>query len=166
VDRIRIVGILHESSDGGLNERYHVKCSSSQERLIMRIGQLAQQANVSASAVRYYERIGFLPAPSRVNGRREYSADALARLAIVLHARGMGFTIAETGRLLAVFPTATPSARWKSLAAAKLEEMDALIAHAKAIKTTLQLISKCRCESWDECGAAVLARAHGRTVRV
>jgi MerR family redox-sensitive transcriptional activator SoxR len=125
----------------------------------MRIGELAEQANVSTSAVRYYEKVGLLPAPRRVSGRREYADDALARLAIVLHARKLGFSIAETGRLVAVFPPSTPSARWKTLAAAKLVEIDAIIAHAKAMRTTLELISECRCESWDQCGKALISGA-------
>ncbi len=124
----------------------------------MRIGELAERAKVSASAVRYYEKVGLLPAPRRVNGRREYAADALARLAIVLHARQLGFSIAETGRLVSVFQPSTPSARWKTLAAAKLVEVDAIIERAKAMRTTLQLISNCRCESWDECGRALMRR--------
>jgi len=128
----------------------------------MRIGELAERANVSASAVRYYEKVGLLPAPARINGRREYAGDALARLAIVLHARNMGFSIAETSRLVAVFPPATPSVRWKSLAAAKLKEMDALIAHATAMKATLQLISTCQCDSWDQCGTALMAEMSKR----
>ena len=123
----------------------------------MRIGELAARANVSTSAVRYYERVGLLPAPARINGRREYAVDALARLAVVLHARAIGFSIAETGRLIAVFPPGTPSSRWKSLAAAKLAEVDAMIAHAVAMKATLRLIAKCRCESWDQCGTALLS---------
>src|SRR5205823_4908709 len=118
----------------------------------MRIGELAEAANVSTSAVRYYEKVGLLTAPSRISGRRDYAPDAIARLTVILHARKMGFTIAETGRLVAVFPPATPSARWKTIAAAKMKEMDDLIAHATQLKATLQLISTCRCESWDQCG--------------
>ena len=127
----------------------------------MRIGELAARANVSTSAVRYYERVGLLPAPARINGRRDYAVDALARLAVVLHARAIGFSIAETGRLISVFPPGTPSARWKSLAAAKLVEVDAMIAHAQAMKATLGLIAKCRCESWDQCGTALLGARRG-----
>jgi MerR family redox-sensitive transcriptional activator SoxR len=128
------------------------------ERPSMRIGELAERANESTSAVRYYEKVGLLPAPRRVSGRREYSDDALARLAIVLHARNLGFSIAETSRLVSVFPPSTPSARWKTLATAKLVEVDAIIAHAKAMRTTLELISTCRCETWDECGRALMRR--------
>ena len=124
----------------------------------MKIGELAKRANVTTSAVRYYEKVGLLPAPRRVSGRREYADDALARLAIVLHARRLGFSIAETGRLVSVFPPSTPSARWKKLASAKLIEVDAIIARAEAMRSTLELISACRCESWDECGRALMQR--------
>jgi MerR family redox-sensitive transcriptional activator SoxR len=125
----------------------------------MRIGELADRAKVSTSAVRYYEKVGLLPAPRRINGRRDYADDSLARLAIVLHARRLGFSIAETGRLVAVFPPSTPSARWKTLAAAKLVEVDAVIAHAMVMRTTLERISHCDCESWDQCGRALMRRA-------
>ena len=124
----------------------------------MRIGELAARANVSASAVRYYEQVGLLPAPRRVSGRREYAADALARLAIVRHARSLGFTIAETARLVSLFPPSIPSARWKTLATAKLVEVDAMIERAKAMRTTLERISNCPCESWEQCGRALMRR--------
>ncbi len=122
----------------------------------MGIGELARRVGVAPSAVRYYERAGLLPAPARTNGRRVYADDAVSRLAVILHARAIGFSIAETQRLVGAFPPAAPSARWKALAAAKLEEMDALIARAQAMKTMLQLISRCRCESWEECGERLI----------
>jgi len=124
----------------------------------MRIGELARRAGVAPSAVRYYERAGLLPPPARTNGRRVYAADALSRLAVVLHARAIGFSIAETRRLVGTFPTGAPSARWKALAAAKLDAMDALIGRARAMKSMLQLISSCRCKSWGECGERLLAK--------
>ncbi len=124
----------------------------------MTIGELARRAGVAPSAVRHYERAGLLPAPGRTNGRRVYAGDALSRLAVVLHARRIGFSIAETWRLVGTFPPAAPSARWKALAAAKLDEMDVLIARARAMKAMLQLISRCRCTSWEQCGERLLAR--------
>jgi|SRR5689334_8804268 MerR family redox-sensitive transcriptional activator SoxR len=124
----------------------------------MKIGELARRAGVAPSAVRYYERAGLLPAPARVSGRRVYAPDALPRLAVIRHARRIGFTIAETRRLVTVFPPASPSVRWKALAAAKLESLDALIAHARAMQEMLRLVSRCRCTSWDDCGDRLLAR--------
>ena len=129
----------------------------------MTIGELARRAGVAPSALRYYERVGLLPVPARANGRRVYAADALSRLAVILHARNIGFSISETRQLVSMFPPASPAVRWKALAAAKLEAMDALIAHAQAMKTMLQLISRCRCDSWEECGNGLLAKLRVRT---
>jgi MerR family redox-sensitive transcriptional activator SoxR len=112
----------------------------------VKIGELARRAGVSPSAVRYYERAGLLPAPRRTNNQRVYAADGLPRLAVILHARRIGVRISETRRLVTLFPPAGPSARWKALAAAKLDELDAIVARAEAMRTMLQLISRCRCD--------------------
>jgi MerR family redox-sensitive transcriptional activator SoxR len=127
----------------------------------MRIGELAKRAGVSSSAIRYYERVGLIAPPPRVSGRRSYPADALARLAVVRHARALGFSIAETGRLLATFPRAAPAERWKALAEVKLRALDTMIAHAQATRRMLEAISNCRCDGWEECGTALLPRLQG-----
>lgn len=129
----------------------------------MSIGELSRRAGISASAVRYYERVGLLPAPARINGRRVYADDALPRLAVILHARHIGFSISEARQLVSGFPPSSPSVRWKALAAAKLDEMDALIAHAQAMKAMLQVISLCPCESWEQCGDGLMGRLEART---
>jgi MerR family regulatory protein len=36
---------------------------------LLTIGELARRAGVSASALRYYEELGLLPAPARISGR-------------------------------------------------------------------------------------------------
>ena len=62
----------------------------------MTIGSLARKAGVRPSAVRYYERMGLLPAPLRRSGRRDYDPDAVAQLAVVRFALSTGFTLRET----------------------------------------------------------------------
>jgi len=124
----------------------------------MRIGE-AGAARRRSTVGRALLRAGRTAAPSGTHQRRRvYAADALSRLAVVLHARAIGFSIAETRRLVGTFPTGAPSARWKALAAAKLDAMDALIGRARAMKSMLQLISSCRCKSWGECGERLLAK--------
>jgi hypothetical protein len=45
------------------------------------IGELAQATNTKAEAIRYYERIGLLPAPPRTAGNyRDYSPANVSRL--------------------------------------------------------------------------------------
>jgi MerR-like DNA binding protein len=41
------------------------------------IGDVAREAGVSASRIRYYESIGILPAAERLSGKRRYRADAV-----------------------------------------------------------------------------------------
>ena len=45
------------------------------------IGEVARRTNVRASAIRYYERVGSLPEPVRVHGRRSYEQEVIGQLA-------------------------------------------------------------------------------------
>jgi arsenate reductase len=66
----------------------------------MRIAELAQRAGVAASAVRWYEGQGVLPAPARrANGYRDYADIDLARLRLVLALRRLGLAPEDAGRL-------------------------------------------------------------------
>ncbi len=51
------------------------------------IGQIAQRAGIQTSAIRYYESIGLLPSPKRVNKRRYYDLSVLRRLGLIQLAR-------------------------------------------------------------------------------
>jgi MerR family redox-sensitive transcriptional activator SoxR len=126
----------------------------------MTIGTLAKQVGLRASAVRYYERLGLIPAPLRQSGRRDYGPDALSHLAVVRFARDCGFTLAETRQLVRGFDRrVAASARWATLAQGKLREMDTLIERATTMKALLRRISQCRCDTLEECGRK-LSRAN------
>lgn len=116
------------------------------------IGEVARQAGMRPSALRYYEAAGLLPRPRRVSGRRRYDPDVLQRLAVVRVAQQAGFTIAELRTLLHGFGDAVrPAERWRRLAERKLPELDALIARAEGMKRLLQLGLACGCVGWDDC---------------
>lgn len=116
------------------------------------IGEVAQQAGVQPSALRYYESIGILPAPERVNGRRRYDAEILQRLAVIQLAQQAGFTLAEIGTLFEGFEDgATPSSRWRALAEQKLPEVEEQIARAQAMKRFLKEGLRCGCLMLEEC---------------
>ena len=61
----------------------------------MKIGELAGRSGLNASAIRYYERRGLLPAPHRAGGQRRYAAEALDRVLLIRFASEMGFTLSE-----------------------------------------------------------------------
>jgi len=68
-----------------------------------KIGELATAAGVSRDTIRYYERTGLLPSPGRSGaGYRLYGDADLLRLKFIRSGQGLGFTLAETGELLAL----------------------------------------------------------------
>jgi MerR family redox-sensitive transcriptional activator SoxR len=125
----------------------------------MTIGDVAKQAGLRPSALRYYERLGLIRAPARRGGRRDYGPEALGEIAVVQAARACGFTLEETLQLVRGFPPRTPaSARWNLLADRKQHELDLVIARAQAMKDLLHRISRCQCSTLTECGQRLRKR--------
>ena len=125
----------------------------------MTVGELAKQAGLRPSAVRYYERLGLMPAPPRRSGRRDYGPDAIANLAVVQFARECGFTLAQTKQLIRGFsPSTAASARWRALAESKLTELDVLAAKLQTMRALLQRISRCQCGTLAQCGRSLRRR--------
>ena len=118
----------------------------------MKIGELATHAGLNASAIRYYEKRGLLPAPYRVGGQRRYPPDALNRLLLIRFASDMDFTLAEIELFLSgLRDTAPVGPRWKKLAARKLTEVEQNIARSLKLKSLLQCLLGCRCASLQQC---------------
>jgi Cu(I)-responsive transcriptional regulator len=67
----------------------------------MKIGALSKATSTNIETIRYYERIGLLPAPMRTSSNyRSYADLHRARLAFVRHSRELGFSIEEIRSLL------------------------------------------------------------------
>ena len=116
------------------------------------IGEVAREAKVEASTLRYYESIGLLLPAERVNGQRRYDEESMKRLTVIQIAKEAGFTLKEIDTLLSGFSDDTPpSERWKTLASNKLLEIDALIAKAQGMKMVLEEGMNCDCLSLDVC---------------
>ncbi|MEL6124609.1 MAG: MerR family transcriptional regulator [Chloroflexota bacterium] len=117
------------------------------------IGQIAARAGINASAIRYYERIGLLPACERVSGKRVYDESILEKLKLIHMAKSAGLSIEEIQTLVNDFPdNMSPSTRWKTLATRKVIEMEQRIAAIQAMKAVLEKTLDCACSSLDECG--------------
>lgn len=70
---------------------------------VLRIGELARRAGVTAKAIRFYEAAGVLPAPARgANGYRLYTPEAVEMLAFIRQAAGLGLTLAEIREIIAI----------------------------------------------------------------
>jgi DNA-binding transcriptional MerR regulator len=67
----------------------------------MRIGELARRSGLSTSRIRFYEAKGLINVVSRkANGYREYAADALIILGIIVGAQQTGFSLDEIRQIL------------------------------------------------------------------
>ena len=123
------------------------------------IGEVARRTNVRASAIRYYERVGLLPEPVRVHGRRRYEQGVIGHLALITGAKRAGFTLREIGVLLHSFPAEVGAAeRWRTLASEKLVEADKLITQLGDVRARLKTALRCECSSLSEC-AELLANS-------
>ncbi len=71
------------------------------------IGAASAQTGVHIETIRYYERIGILPAPDRTaGGNRQYSHEHIKRLAFIHRSRGLGFSLKEIRSMLAMVDNA------------------------------------------------------------
>lgn len=67
----------------------------------MKIGEAAAASGCHLETVRYYERIGLLPAPARTSGGyRDYRPADVDRLRFVSRGRDLGFSLQEIRSLL------------------------------------------------------------------
>ncbi|QUW20949.1 Hg(II)-responsive transcriptional regulator [Sporosarcina sp. Marseille-Q4063] len=67
------------------------------------IGELAEKCNVNKETIRYYERLGLIPKPSRTeSGYRIYTEQTVNRLNFIKRIQELGFTLNEIDKLLGV----------------------------------------------------------------
>ena len=68
------------------------------------ISQLARRSGVPATTLRYYEKVGVLPAPARSDsGYRQYDDDSLARVAFIQRAKALGVELEDMGDLVSLW---------------------------------------------------------------
>ena len=101
----------------------------------MKIGEVATQAGVSVDTVRFYERVGVLPSPSRTeSGYRDFVPGTVERIRLTRELQAIGFTLNDAVDALAAHDAGgatCESERWRLQAVldrinAKLAELNAL----------------------------------------
>jgi DNA-binding transcriptional MerR regulator len=107
---------------------------------LMTIGEVARQAHVAASTVRYYERRGLLSADARQSGQRRYRSETLRRLVFIGMMQDIGLTLDEVSGIL----HAATMAEWKSIAGRRLEALDEQIAQLRRARELLAGALWCR----------------------
>jgi DNA-binding transcriptional MerR regulator len=108
--------------------------------MALRIGELARQAGVRTSALRYYEEAGLLRAAARTEaGYRTYPATALVRLSFIKRAQALGLSIREIRELIAALDGNGDLdwARVRQVVANKLVEADQRIHELRQLRKQL-----------------------------
>jgi Cu(I)-responsive transcriptional regulator len=116
----------------------------------MNIGQAADASGVSAKMIRYYEQIGLIRPPSRTGSNyRVYGSDEVHVLRFIRRSRTLGFSIEETGALLAL---------WQDKSRASGEVRDIAAGHISALAelesmvgTLKHLVHCCQGDNRPDC---------------
>ena len=120
---------------------------------LISIGQLAGRTGVSVSAVRFYEARGLVSSSRNAGGQRRFLRSDVRRVAFVLIAQKLGFTIAEIGEQLASLPQGrTPTqADWSQISVRFGQVLDERIAGLTAMRDRLDGCIGCGCLSLKTC---------------
>ena len=113
----------------------------------MKIGELSRVTGTNIETIRYYERIGLLPAPDRTAANyRSYGSAHRSRLSFVRHSRDLGFTIEEIRSLLDLSDDpARDCGEADRIASTHLEQVEGKIAQLAALRDELaRIVGRCR----------------------
>lgn len=111
-----------------------------QERKTWQIGELAARSGTTPDALRYYERLGLLPAAQRTSGGyRVYAPAALDRLRFIKQAQAVGLTLQDIRDLISYTDRGglKRCQRVHDLLQRKLADLDARLAELQEFRRTL-----------------------------
>jgi Hg(II)-responsive transcriptional regulator len=112
----------------------------------MRIGEVADRAGVNVQTLRYYERRGLLREPRRQSsGYRQYPTETVGLVRFIKRAQELGFSLSDVEDLLTLAEgSGGTCSQVRSLAQAKLDELDRRIAGLREMRRSLiHLVKSC-----------------------
>jgi Cu(I)-responsive transcriptional regulator len=111
------------------------------------IGALGAATNTKVETIRFYEKIGILPAPSRTTSNyRVYGEEHVKRLGFVRRARNLGFSLEAVRQLLDLADQPDrPCGEVDDLVLGQLQEVERKIADLQRLREELdRLAHQCR----------------------
>ena len=116
------------------------------EKERLQIGSISSRTGVNIETIRYYERIGIMPEPTRSErGTRLYNHDQLRRLAFIKRSRELGFSLDDIRGLLELVDGGSFScAEVHAVTTAHLGEVKQKIADLRKMEKVLKVMA-------DEC---------------
>jgi len=120
----------------------------------MKRGELAKRTGCNAETIRYYEKIGLLPEPTRSeSGYRQYDETHEQRLRFIMRGRELGFAIEDLKSLLnLVDRNAVSCGEVEKLARQHLRSVQDKIGDLKRMERVLgETVRSCSGEDVPEC---------------
>ena len=120
----------------------------------MTISEAAARTDVPPKTIRYYEDIGLIEPPERLENRyRTYGETDVQTLRFIHRARSLGFSLKDIDTLLALYRDRRRASREvKRLALKHVAELDRKIAEMTAIRNTMaDLAERCHGDHRPEC---------------
>ena len=117
-------------------------------------GELARRTGVNLETIRYFERIGILPAPPRTQGgHRVYGEEHVRALGFIRRARELGFTPDEVRAILALGgPGKAGCGEVREIAVHHLEQVRAKMTDLARLERLLAAtIERCSGEQAPDC---------------
>jgi len=118
--------------------------------MTLTIGEVAEEADVQVTTVRYYERRGLIPEPPRrPSGYREYAHESVRRIRFIRSAQELGFSLNEIKELLELWLNpATTCVDVQQQGEAKLAQIAAKIQTLQRMQAALtQLLAGCESDN-------------------
>lgn len=115
---------------------------------LLDIAEVAQQAGIPASALRFYEEKGLIASVGRRGLRRLFAADVLERLALIALGRTAGFTLEE---IAGMFGADGRLRIRREKLSTKADELDRVIRRLSALRDGLRHAAQCSAPSHLEC---------------
>lgn len=123
---------------------------------LITIGEMARRSGVAASALRFYEERGLIQSERSGAGHRRYPQGVLRRVAFIVFAQRIGFSLDEVGVELAKLPTGRvpEGSDWAKLASLWGTRIDERIAELQRLRAGLTGCIGCGCLSLAKCKLA------------
>lgn len=120
---------------------------------VVNIQQAAARAGLTAKTARYYDEIGLVTPGRGANGYRDYSDEDIHKLAFLKRSRGLGFSIDDCRMLLSLYEDKhRASADVKSLATARIRDIDRKVGELQSLRATLHtLATACSGDDRPDC---------------
>ena len=112
------------------------------------IGEVASRSGFKPSALRYYEDTGLIKSVGRVGLRRQYPAEVLLQLKLIVMGKSAGFSLDE---IAAMFGANGVPELPRERIHARADAIDRQIRELSALRDTLRHVADCPAPSHLEC---------------